>query len=371
MTKREKEQKVAFEKWKEHKCFGTVEGATGFGKTRIGVMAAAYYAKKYNYNFSILIVVPDTNLRDNEWKKEFIKWGEEEVWNKCVEIQCIQTVYKWKDRKWDLVIADEIHDMIPPIDKTDYKYGRFFYNNRYRGLLGLSGSIGEKQKKMLKYIAPVVYSLHTEEAKEKAFVSDFIIYCVGVNLTEGERQEYDKLTSQIERRKKWNLITQRVEILYKSKNKQKVAKNLAKKLKGRGVIFNMRNEIGSQLSKVIKDSVEYHSGIPKKQREVNLEEFRKGNFRVLVTTKAINQGANLPKMKWGIIVAGTSKEKDTIQRLGRIIRKEGDNKKAILVRLYCKDTVEELHLRSSLNKFKSVKYATYEEFIKLLKNDSL
>jgi len=369
---REQAQLEAFNAWRKNNSFGTIEGATGFGKTRIGVMAASYYAKKYNYNFSILIVVPDTNLRDNEWKAEFEKWGEKEVWDKCVEIECIHTAWKWEGRQWDLVIADEIHDMVPSITRTDYKYGTFFYKNRYRGLLGLSGSISKGIRLRLKYIAPVVYSLHTEEAKDMNFVSDFIIYTVGVSLTPEEMKEYRALSRKIEGNpnRRWSDVTKRIEILYRASNKLELTKKIIQNTSTRGLLFNMRNEVADYLSEGNPDIASYHSGYTKKQRAIVLNKFKQNELRVLSTTKALNQGANLSNLKWAVIVAGTSKEKDAIQRLGRIIRKE-DNKKAILIRLYCKDTVEQFHLEKSLLRFKSVAKLTEEELLKQIKDDNL
>lgn len=46
--------------------------ATGVGKTYIGVRAAKYAVRKLGVQ-KILIVVPTTNLRDNEWPNEFKK----------------------------------------------------------------------------------------------------------------------------------------------------------------------------------------------------------------------------------------------------------------------------------------------------------
>lgn len=372
-TNKEKEQLNAFNAWIKNKCRGTIEGATGFGKTRIGIMAAARYAKKYDYKFKILIIVPDTNLRDNEWEKEFKKWKEEKVWKECVTIVCIQTAYKWRNTHWDLVIVDEIHDVIPSIKRVDYKYGTFFYNNGYRGILGLSGSINFDKKERLKLIAPVVYSLHTEEAKDLNLISNFKIYMIPCKLNEKERQLYDKLTREIDSSEfqNWSKINERLEILFNCEDKINKTRKLIELSEGYGIIFNMRNQLSDKIAEGFDFVKSYHSGKSTKERKEIIKQFSDGRtkLRVLSTTKALNQGANLPRLTWGILVSGTSKEKDPIQRLGRTVRFE-ENKNTIFVRLYCEHTVEEAHLKKSLIKFKSKEHINFDKFLEIWQKKS-
>ena len=72
----------------------------------------------------MLITSPRTNLKEN-WRKELEKWGllrwAGDLWivdakRAMVEIiiENVQTAYKWKDREFDFIIADEIHTMMTP-----------------------------------------------------------------------------------------------------------------------------------------------------------------------------------------------------------------------------------------------------------------
>ena len=53
----------------------------------------------------ILLLSNSTRLRDITWKEEFVKWDKEELLTFCT-MECYQTVYKWENTHWDLVIAD-------------------------------------------------------------------------------------------------------------------------------------------------------------------------------------------------------------------------------------------------------------------------
>ena len=59
-----------------------------------------------------------------------------------------------------------------------------------------------------------------------------------------------------------------------------------------------------------------------------------------------SQGANLPFLVIGIVAGGTSKERELVQRLGRTIRYE-ENKKAILIRVYVKNTQDEKWMKQA------------------------
>lgn len=70
----------------------------------------------------VLIIVPTTNLRDNEWRNEFIKWGYKE-YLEHVTIECIQTAHKewYKYVGHLLMIVDEIHTSLSEMYFNIYK----------------------------------------------------------------------------------------------------------------------------------------------------------------------------------------------------------------------------------------------------------
>lgn len=66
----------------------------------------------------------------------------------------------------------------------------------------------------------------------------------------------------------------------------------------------------------------YHSKMGPQANKNALERFRLGDIRILIACKAIDEGVDIPDAAVGIILSGTSVQRQRIQRLGRIIRKK-------------------------------------------------
>jgi superfamily II DNA or RNA helicase len=71
-----------------------------------------------------------------------------------------------------------------------------------------------------------------------------------------------------------------------------------------------------------------------------LDFFRSGKYPVLVTSKVLNEGVDVPEASIGIIVSGSGSIREHVQRLGRILR-AGEGKQAVLYELISAGTSEE------------------------------
>ena len=89
MTRTERQQE-AVRKWIKNKGKGSIEAATGFGKTNMGLMSIRALLKKYP-QFRILVVVPTTTLK-NQWQEQIDEWG----FQFNVDIEVINTIIKHK-----------------------------------------------------------------------------------------------------------------------------------------------------------------------------------------------------------------------------------------------------------------------------------
>jgi len=76
-----------------------------------------------------------------------------------------------------------------------------------------------------------------------------------------------------------------------------------------------------------------------KERRAYLDGFAKGEFRVLATSRVLNEGVDLPGAEVAIIVSGTSTVRESVQRLGRILRQK-PGKQAVLYELVAEGTTE-------------------------------
>lgn len=85
----------------------------------------------------------------------------------------------------------------------------------------------------------------------------------------------------------------------------------------------------------------YHSQMGQQANQNALERFRDGSLRILITCRAMDEGADIPDASIGIVLSGTSAERQRIQRLGRILRRKEGKENACLYYLFVKDSSEE------------------------------
>lgn len=345
---KDKIQRAGLNKWYTSKCRGTLQYATGVGKSRCGVLAAEHFAKKYNYEFRTLILTPTETIRDIGWPDEFKKWGAEETFLKTVEVMCINTARKLSGEKFDLVIADEIHNYMSP---ENYK---FFVNNSFRGILGLSAFIDAEHKFLLNRVAPIIDSIDLFDAVKHGLVSQFHIINLGVNPDNEFWNEYNRFTDTITSygvrgyKAPWKTINARKDLIYKASEKVDTAIELVKMMEDKKLILF---SLTADIARDVKDKLEelypgqvgiHHSKMKKKERLNTILNFNNPEhpLRIISTVKTLDEGVNLTDVDAAIVIASTSKMKSWIQRVGRCIRfKEG--KKAFIVRLVINDTVDE------------------------------
>ena len=76
------------------------------------------------------------------------------------------------------------------------------------------------------------------------------------------------------------------------------------------------------------------------ERKHILDGFQDGRYRVIVTSKVLNEGVDVPEAKVAIVLGGTSGAREYIQRLGRVLRKV-ENRQAVLFEVLARKTIEE------------------------------
>ncbi len=76
-----------------------------------------------------------------------------------------------------------------------------------------------------------------------------------------------------------------------------------------------------------------------KERKAFLEAFRAGTYPILVTSKVLNEGIDVPEASVGIVVSGSGSTREHVQRLGRILRPR-EGKQAVLYELVSMGTSE-------------------------------
>jgi superfamily II DNA or RNA helicase len=102
----------------------------------------------------------------------------------------------------------------------------------------------------------------------------------------------------------------------------------------------------------------YHSEMTDEMKKYYLDQFRSGSHRILVTCKALDEGLDVPDASVGIIVSSSSNDRQRIQRLGRILRKN-ERKKAVLYYLYTSASADRIYYLKELAKDTDLIEMTY------------
>ncbi len=108
---------------------------------------------------------------------------------------------------------------------------------------------------------------------------------------------------------------------------------------GRVLIFTNDNATVYEISRRLLVPAITHQ-TDARERKAYLAAFSDGTLPVLVTSRVLNEGVDLPSADVAIILSGTGTPREHVQRLGRILRKQGD-KQATLYELVVADSVEE------------------------------
>ncbi len=374
---RDIEQKKALNNWAANGYVGSIIAGTGFGKSRCGVLGVEYALK---HGGNALILVPTVQLQD-QFIEEFDKWG---VSTDNVEVLCYQSAYKLLGNHYSIVLCDEVHLGL----STQYR--KFFDNNTYDKLLCMTATLPEEQeyKDLLDTLAPTVYKISLDACVAAGIVSPYHIYCKPLQLTPVEQKEYKKINNSFVYYKYqlgqfnafdeaqrimgdknahpsdkksavmfYRAIRERKKIVDFASNKiaefQKlVLNNMGSKI----LAFSGANDFTDQLCASVSPlSATYHSKKTKKQREKALEDFRTNKINVLCSTKALNQGLDIPDANMGIMCGITSKALPMIQRIGRLIRFQ-EGKVGEIYILYVKDSQEEKWLKNATKSLNNVNW---------------
>ena len=104
------------------------------------------------------------------------------------------------------------------------------------------------------------------------------------------------------------------------------------------IVFTNDNATAYVIGKRFVLPVLTHLTKPKERKKM-LEYFRNGSIDVLVTSKVLNEGVDVPEASIGIVISGSGAVREHVQRLGRILRHQ-EGKRAVLYEVVSKDTNE-------------------------------
>ncbi|MDT8445704.1 MAG: DEAD/DEAH box helicase family protein [bacterium] len=119
---------------------------------------------------------------------------------------------------------------------------------------------------------------------------------------------------------------------------EELARLLIKHKGSRILIFTNDNKTAYRISGLFLLPLITHETKAKERKEV-LAKFKTGQWPVLVNSRVLNEGVDVPEAEIAVIVSGTATVREHVQRLGRILRKQ-EGKQALLYELITIGTTE-------------------------------
>jgi RNA polymerase primary sigma factor len=362
-----RQQKIVND-WENNNRKGTLQACTGFGKTRCAILAMKRAQEIFDET-DLLVIVPTVYLKE-QWNARLEKWDVDAT------VKVVNTAVK---SHWDvdLLVLDEIHRYASPI------FGQIFGRVDYDGILGLTATLpGDEKYDHVRNHCPVFETVGLSEAQREGWVSDFLVYNVPIELDPRERKKYRKMNNKYHSHfsvfdhdfnvamkclnsdkaardyanktqmdyqdvKKHAVqfirnVQNRKQFLYNLDSKIDAAEYLLEKTDRKALVFSQSQEAANRVAtRAPTEAKAYHSDMTEKEKSRAMQAFKdeQDPIRCLCTARSLDQGADLPEVTLGIVVAGSSKPLQSIQRMGRTLRKEG--KRAIVVELYATNTQDE------------------------------
>ena len=104
------------------------------------------------------------------------------------------------------------------------------------------------------------------------------------------------------------------------------------------IIFTADNETAYNIAETLFFPIITHRTKAAERKDI-LQKFRSGDYQILVTSKVLNEGVDVPEASVGVIISGSGSIREHVQRLGRILRAQ-ENKKAVLYEIISRNTAE-------------------------------
>lgn len=347
-------QRSALAKWVATGNRGIVEVVTGGGKT-VFALACIEELKAS----TTLIVVPTVALLDQWWEEVASYFGlaldeinvisgAKQMRTGTINLAVLNTAAKLQASgraRPCFLIVDECHKAASPQFRSVLDVPKL-------ASLGLSATPERPYDEGLSEIlvpalGPIIFEYTYRDALRDAVVVPFRLNNVVFDLEPEKQQEYDKLTKAIatairkhgmEAPETIALLLRRARALNLSMNRVRLALRLVAANRGRRIlVFHEDIEACELINLVLTDngvrSAVYHSKLGLKQRAEALAAYRRGDYEVLVTCRALDEGFNVPEAQVGIIAASTATRRQRIQRLGRVLRPASKKEEAIVYSL--------------------------------------
>lgn len=300
-----------------------------------------------------------------------------------------------------LLIADECHHYSSPENSRIFdfieKISTGAAPSRYYAL-GLSATpeTAAYQEKLVPALGPEIFKYGFADALNANIISSFAIFNLKLKFTQYEEQQYVDLSEQLTRalerlmqlcpflnglssqqffatleqlaqasedstmaglaRSVLVLAINRKDVVYRAESRISCVQNLLTRIPqtSKVLIFNERIEVTETIYERLQQQFpgqvgRYHSEMDEGSRKIMLRKYQDSEIRILVSCRALDEGLNVPETDVGIIASSTSSNRQRVQRLGRILRRSGQEHTACLYYLYIGSSNEEQELLTDIS----------------------
>ena len=265
--------------------------------------------------------------------------------------------------QFGFAIFDECHHL----PGEQYQYAAISSIAPFRlGLTATPERVDGKESRLYELVGERCYEAKVQELSGK-MLSKYRVVTIPIEMEDTERVRYEEArhtylnflktakinmgtprgwhlflwkTSQTdEGREAFQAYLTQKHLSFASTTKQEWVWKLIQRHRGaRILIFTQDNDTAYRLGEQFFLPVLTHQ-TKVKERNAFLNGFRNGTYSILVTSKVLNEGVDVPEANVAIIVSGSGSVREHVQRLGRILRKR-EGKQAVLYELISKQTGE-------------------------------
>ncbi len=350
---------------------GVIVMPTGTGKTEVALAIMA------RTSVSTLVVAPVRDLM-YQWHRRILARlgydagviGDNVFRVRPVSVTTYDSAYLHMDRlgnRFALVIFDECHHLPGPQRRDAARMSAA----RYRlGLTATPQRSDGRHEDLPWLIGPTVYELPLSAAAGRT-LADYDVVRIPVYLSHDEQARYNQYSDVVRRyvnqQRKDNPEFSWKELCAQTATTP-AARAAMKAFRARQAI----EDRAAEKLRIIEDLFRLHAGDPclifagsnamarevsrrflipcllnhcgKKERIDVLEGLADGTYPALVANQVLDEGVDLPEVKVAMVIGGTSSSRQAKQRLGRILRRQGE-RRARLYEIVCVDTRDEKRSR--------------------------
>jgi superfamily II DNA or RNA helicase len=367
-SRKEKIQKEAYKKWEESNYKGIIVAPTGIGKSFLIYMALL----KHRHLGKLFVIVPKIDLLHQTYndiiekcqvKPEFVGriGGGFKEDSRPITIAVIDSI---RDKVFssELLIIDEMHRVLSS------KNRKFLVKGNHKRIMGLTATIGPQD------LLPVIYTMKQEEAVNKGLISKFKIVNIGCDLLPMEQRKYnwhDTIVKKDMRHFGYDMAT--IINVMKCSNDYEmktIATGIFRAIQGRkSIVCNSQNKLDTTI-KLIKDNInnkilvfceyiktadyiiktlkkdkikagKFHSKMKSVEKQNLFDKFKNNEVTIMIAVKGLDEGTNIPDCDMGIIVSGSSVERQIVQRIGRVVRVSPNKEYATIFQIYVRNSKDE------------------------------